>query len=412
MKKFLNILSVVLLPVFGFPQARIVFNGANIFITNNATLVIDNPAADALTNVGSGGIVSEGANNNMIWNLGTQSATYKIPFVSGSNPIPVIFTSSGGNGNGHFKLSTYAGPDWQNSHYLPPGVTNVDRDGSDNSAHVIDRFWQISTSGYTVQPTLSNLTFSYTENEWNEAGNSITEGNLEAQNWNSISNSWVVPPVGLDNTITDQVVLTGVDETNYYSWWTLVSSDFALPLTLLNFTVEKYNGNAFLKWLVTSQVNVSFYEIQRSTNGNDFVSVGKVGSVSGGSGSDISYSYIDTLNGLHAGLIYYRLRMVDGDGKFSFSPVKYISFTGNNPLVQVSPNPVTTVVVVRFGAVTEGIYQVSIYNTEGRRLMNRNIDVSQNSSFNFPRSPTMPPGTYIIVVSGGNLKQAFTIIYR
>jgi hypothetical protein len=411
MKKFLNILCVVLLPVLTFSQARIIFNGANIYITNDALLVIDNPAPDALTSIGSGGIVSEGASNNLIWNLGTQAATYKIPFVSGNYPIPIFFTTSGGIGNGSFKLSTYSGPDWENSQYLPPGVTNVDRDGTDNSAHVIDRFWQINAFGYAVQPTLSNLTFSYKENEWNEAGNSITEGDLEAQNWNSVSDSWIIPPVGVDNISTNQVVLTGVDETNYYSWWTLVSSDFDLPLTLLSFTAEKYNENGLLKWLVTAQVNVDFYEIQRSINGNDFAPVGKVASVLG-SGTDVSYTYTDTLNGMNAGLIYYRLRMVDRDGKFSFSPVKYISFTGNNPSVQVSPNPVTTMVVVRFGAVVAGPYQVSFYNTEGRRLMKRNIDVSQNSSFNFPRSSTMPPGTYVIVVSGGNIKQAFTVIYH
>ncbi len=411
MKKFQNILFVVLLPALGFPQVRLVFNGANMYITNNAVLVIDNPAPDALTSVSSGGIVSEGANNNVIWNLGTQSATYKIPFVSGGNPIPVFFTTSGGSGNGSFKLSTYAGPDWKNSDYLPPAVTNVNRNGSDNSAHVIDRFWQINALGYTVQPTLSNLTFSYNDNEWNEAGNNITEGNLVAQNWNSISGSWVVPPVGVDDPATNQVVLTGVDETNYFSWWTLVSSDFDLPLTLMNFTVEKYNENALLKWQVAAQVNVDFYEIQRSFNGNDFTPIGKVPSVLS-SGTDISYTYTDTLNGLHAGLIYYRLRMVDKDGKFSFSPVKYLSFTGNNPSVQVSPNPVTTMLVIRFGNVTTGPYQVAIYNEEGRRLMTRNLNVSANTSFNLPRPSTIPPGTYVISISGGNLKQAFTLVFH
>jgi hypothetical protein len=105
--------------------------------------------------------------------------------------------------------------------------------------------------------------------------------------------------------------------------------------------------------------------------------------------------------------------MVDRDGKFSFSPVKYISFTGNNnPFVQVSPNPVTTMTIVRFGAVAAGPYQVSIDNEEGRRLMTRNLDVTPNSSFNFPRPSTMPAGTYIINITGANLKQAFTILYH
>ena len=210
----------------------------------------------------------------------------------------------------------------------------------------------------------------------------------------------------------NQVVLTDAAQTNYYPWWTLVSSDFALPLTLLNFTAEKHNENVLLKWLVTAQINVSFFEVQRSFNGNDFVPVGRVASASN-SNNNISYTFTDELNSMYSGILYYRLRMVDADGKFSYSPVRWLSFRDdNNQQIQISPNPVTNMAVIRFGAVAEGPYEVSVYNPEGRQLLVRKIDVTPNSSFYFPRESNMTPGIYIFNISGGHLLKAFTILYQ
>jgi hypothetical protein len=411
MKLFLNVFFA-LTPVITFCQTGIVFNGASIHLTNGAILMIDNPAPNALSVKASGGIFSEGPENRVIWNIGNMAASYTVPFISVSNPIPLFFSTSGGTGNGSFTLSTYAGPDWENSQYLPPTVNDVDRDGVDNSLHVIDRFWQINASGYTIQPSLSNLIFSYNDNEWHETGNDIIEGNLSAQNWNSASQNWVSPPVGVDNSSQNQVVVASLNETSYYPWWTLVSSDFDLPLTLLSFTAEKQNDKALLNWLVTAETNVSFYEVQRSTNATNFVAIGKVEAVVNANINN-SYSYIDTLAVSHSEIVYYRLRMVDRDGKFGYSPVRYISFADDqNKLVQVSPNPVTNMAIIRFGPVTEGSYEVTIFNAEGKRMMLRHIDVTKNSIFYFPRSADMSGGIYFIKVAGGNLRQTFSILYQ
>ena len=406
MKNLLTVLFVIILPLITFCQARIVFNGANILITNNANLVIDNPAPDAITVNTSGGLISEGTSNSLIWNIGANAASYTIPFISGSNNIPISFTTSGGAGNGMFTLSTYAGPDWKNSNYLPPTVTNVDRDGMDNSSHVIDRFWQINASGYTTNPSLSNLVFTYTDDEWNETGNNIIEANLTAQSWNDIAGIWITP-VGTNNSSTNQVTVPIVTSSNLNNWWTLADDNYALPLTLISFTAEKQNENALLKWSVAGQINVKYYEVQRSINAVDFLPVAKVNAIGNG-----NYSYTDALNNINANTIYYRLRMADIDGKFSYSPVRYISLSGyNNELIQVFPNPATALAIIRFGAVTEGAYQLSVFNAEGKEILVQKIEVTPNSTFYFQRN-NMAAGTYFFKITGKNIKEAFTILFN
>jgi hypothetical protein len=116
---------------------------------------------------------------------------------------------------------------------------------------------------------------------------------------------------------------------------------------------------------------------------------------------------------MYSGILYYRLRMVDMDGKFSYSPIKWVSFRDdNNQQIQISPNPVTNMAVIRFGAIAEGAYEVSVYNAEGRRLLIRKIDVTRNSSFYFPRESNMTPGVYIYNISGVHQIKTFTILYQ
>jgi len=411
MKLILLVLLTAWLPAVLQAQQRILFNGATLTITNGGVVVVDNAAPNALTVLSSGGISSEGANNNLIWNIGTQAGAYHVPFVTGSTPIPVLFTAAGAGGNGQFVLSTYAGSNWQNSSYLPPTVTNVNMGGADNSNHVIDRFWQLNPSGYTTQPTLSNVSFSYVDNEWQETGNSIAEVTLAAQNWDNSSGAWLTPPLGIDDPTQNQVTITSLSQPVVYPWWTLVSSGFPLPLTLLSFTLEKDNGSADLKWVVTDQVNTSFFDVQRSVDGLNFGLIGTV-SAAGTSSGNADYSYRDPLNGISGGIVYYRLRMVDDDGKYSYSLVREMAVDGSDqPLIAISPNPASSVLILRFGTVNEGQYDVTIVSAGGQIIKSQQIVVAQHAAFYLSRPSGMVAGTYFVKVSGQGVSQTFTVLF-
>ena len=402
---------VALLPGVLEAQQRILFNGATLTIANGGVVVVENAAPNALTVLSSGGISSEGPNNNLIWNIGTQAGDYHVPFIAGGTPIPVLFTTAGANGNGQFILSTYAGSNWQNSSYLPPTVTNVNMGGVDNSNHVIDRFWQLNPSGYTTQPTLSNVSFSYIDNEWQESGNSIAEATLAAQNWNNASDEWLNPPLGIDDPVQNQVTVAALSQPVVYPWWTLVSSGFPLPLDLLSFTLEKDNGVALLKWTVTDQINTSFFDVQRSSNGLNFAAIGTVEAV-GTSSATADYSYRDPLNGIRQGYVFYRLHMVDVDGTSSYSPVREIAVDGTDqPLVAISPNPASSLLILRFGVVTEGRYDLTIVSAGGQLIKSQQIAVTQHAALYFSRPPGMAAGTYFVTVSGQGLHQTFTVLF-
>ena len=111
-----------------------------------------------------------------------------------------------------------------------------------------------------------------------------------------------------------------------------------LPLTLLNFNVIKQDNIAQINWQTANEVNTSHFDIQRSTDGVNFTTVGTV-NAAGTSVLRRDYTYPDDVSGLSTGKIYYRLQMVDNDGKFSYSKVAYITIDATNVHISIHPNP-------------------------------------------------------------------------
>jgi Secretion system C-terminal sorting domain len=129
-----------------------------------------------------------------------------------------------------------------------------------------------------------------------------------------------------------------------------------LPLNLISFEAEKYETqDAYLSWTTANEENTSSFQIQRSFDKKSWTTIGNVGAA--GYSIDIrNYSYMDyhVYNGRDARLpVYYRLNMVDLDGRQRYSPIESVIFS--NGLVPtnkfyVYPNPATDGVQVEWDA--------------------------------------------------------------
>ncbi len=103
-----------------------------------------------------------------------------------------------------------------------------------------------------------------------------------------------------------------------------------LPLTLLNFEAKaSATGNAVLNWHIAHEVNTGYFELQMSTDSYNFTTIAKV-QAKGTPVGEVSYSY--TNKGLQAGLYYYRLRVVDKDGKETYSLVVSLNLKEKNTI--------------------------------------------------------------------------------
>lgn len=139
------------------------------------------------------------------------------------------------------------------------------------------------------------------------------------------------------------------------------SQTVGLPVTLSSFTGKRTGSTITLQWTTQTEQNVSHFEVERSSDGSHFASIATV-SAEGNSNTPENYTAIDEhpLKGIN----YYRLKPVDLDNRFSYSPV--IIVRGDNaPAPALFPNPATT--YFRLAAGSDPIREVNIYDLAGRR---------------------------------------------
>jgi hypothetical protein len=360
-----NLLIIIASAAWG--QAKLVIDNGGILVLNGGVnLLIDNPDNTAITRLGTGYIASEDVNNLVIWSVGPGNGnTYLIPFGTASSYMPISLSVSGGSADGHFLFSTNPTSSWKNSDDLPPGVTNVLAGTTDNSAKVIDRFWQIRPIGYTTKPSLDNLVFTYAVADL-AAPNTITESGLIAQRWNDVNKDWgdYFPP-SLVNTAAHTVIVSHIPGNQLFDWWTLVDGSVPLPVTLLHFQAESQGNQVLTSWQTAIESNSSHFEIYRSRDGSIFNLAGTV-AAAGNSVTLLNYAFTD--NSPYRDISWYRLKSVDLDGRFTWSNIVQVD-RGNPATVSLYPNPTNGPMILSVPAAIAGRRPIAfIYDGIGRKL--------------------------------------------
>ncbi len=147
--------------------------------------------------------------------------------------------------------------------------------------------------------------------------------------------NYLNPSAGNIN-VTSNGIAINLQPGEYYVYTSKDANTAILPVTWLSFVAEKALNNIVnLQWMITNQINNDHYDVERSTNGISFTNIGSVVSNNSTQGT-ITYNFIDKQP--IAGTIYYRIKQVDKDGKYSYSIVQTVT-VGNNEaaLWQVYP---------------------------------------------------------------------------
>ena len=170
-----------------------------------------------------------------------------------------------------------------------------------------------------------------------------------------------------------------------------------LPVTLVSFTATPAGNHAVhLDWATASELNNDYFEVQRSRDGHLFEALGRVAG-HGTSGQASSYRFIDetSANGTTA---YYRLRQVDTDGSFHFSPVQAVTLASPSSLVQVriAPNPTIGSglrVLATYGGSTPTPAMLTVQGMLGQTLLRQAVTMQPGEKVVTPTT-ALTPGVY------------------
>lgn len=173
----------------------------------------------------------------------------------------------------------------------------------------------------------------------------------------------------------------------------------ALPVELLFFEAIPQKENVYLQWATAYENNNSHFEIEHSIDGINFKTLDQVEGY-GNSSWRIGYDF--THKNPELGINYYRLKQVDFDDVFEYSPIQSISFKkeGIKDFL-IIPNPATTdfqIEVLGLNQEDNNIYLI-IFDSIGRKLQSTNFQNLNSFQLNIEEFPN---GNYFIQIRFGN----------
>jgi hypothetical protein len=166
-----------------------------------------------------------------------------------------------------------------------------------------------------------------------------------------------------------------------------------LPVELVSFRVIKHSSYVLLEWSTATELNNSHFEVQRSFNGRDFDVIGQVE----GHGTTNEPNYYSFIDRSPVGAVaYFRLRQVDYDGAYEFSPIRLVqqhNLAGT--VVSTYPNPAREKVYIQSVNALE-FSQLQLINLSGQVVSNLKGSTQGNGFSMEVMLPQVPKGMYYV----------------
>lgn len=152
----------------------------------------------------------------------------------------------------------------------------------------------------------------------------------------------------------------------------------SLPVKLSSFNAtKKTDTRVALNWSTAQEINASHFVVERSFDGKEYDEAGLVFAI-GNSNVNNNYKFTDDLKNKYASIIYYRLRIVDIDGKTEKSVVRIIRNAEVNEYAKILtyPNPVVNELRVQLPVSWQNnTVNIEVFNNSGqivkRQVANR-----------------------------------------
>lgn len=166
--------------------------------------------------------------------------------------------------------------------------------------------------------------------------------------------------------------------------------NLALPVTLEYFRAKKTDGPVELSWKTQVEDNVSHFELQKSTDGMNFKTISNVDAG--------KYEYLAYDASENSGMWWYRLKVVDIDGKVTYSTVVRTSGNQNESAIRLFPNPGSGRIQI-IGS--SGYGKVSVINNAGKVVKHQQFSATGTLDIS-----SLPAGTYYIIFFDGDKRMS------
>jgi hypothetical protein len=149
----------------------------------------------------------------------------------------------------------------------------------------------------------------------------------------------------------------------------------ALPLNLLVFSGERKVKDILLRWQTTRQVNTDHFDIFKGSLPTTLQYTDRVAATTNTGNATDNYTFLDRQP--FKGANYYRLKIVDRDNSFQWSPVIRVDMNDKGMPLLIYPNPVAQNRVLYIQSEDMVINQASLFAADGKMIAGKLSLLSQ-----------------------------------
>lgn len=179
--------------------------------------------------------------------------------------------------------------------------------------------------------------------------------------------------------------------------------NFVLPVKLSAFNARMSNCGVNLEWTAESETDFKNYEVQYSADGTNFKTIATLPAVEN-LGAPQKYSYTDANPA--QGNAFYRLKMLDVDGKFNYSKIVTTKLNCIKSPFSVYPNPVTDILTVNNSGPQNENATVKLFDNNGKLIYSHKLLGGTNTI----NTHHLPGGIYLLQLNNGIEMQSIKII--
>lgn len=243
--------------------------------------------------------------------------------------------------------------------------------------------------------------------DWNAIKNDALEFYLLKMD---TANNLLIQAVGAENNNKINFNNVNIGYGMYTLGW-MTSNGVVLPLTwgYVRASVKDAASN-LVEWQTIQEKNTRYFEIEQSTDGKVFTAIDRL-TASGNSDRPIHYNYIDqTPVVAQYPACYYRIRQIDLDGKYNYSPVVRVARNGKSDAFDVltMPNPASSQDMYLTVPVA-GKYTLQLSDVSGKTIFRTERDLNAEPVKFLPK---LVAGSYYLTITGDHKSVTKKIVIR
>lgn len=362
------------------------FQGACVVRLDTCNLIRVNYATTATVNAGvssyfstnkSGGLILPGIGN------GGSSGTSTLAHIGNSNYNPIGITQSGTIDTLFVRVIDSVAPAYVNGVPVYNAFVN----------NVVRRSWYVTeTNAGGGQLVVTPRWLAANE------GPSFDRTNCYVSGYNS---GWLPTTSAGPSVLVGGVYYQASAVTSTYGIFGVASNN-ALPVSWLSFNAAVNGSDIELTWKTASEVNSDYFAIERSQNGFDFETIGKV-KAAGNTPLQSKYNYLDkgAMDKLNEAW-YYRLRQVDVSGEIDYSETRVVTNANKEENLSVYPNPFVNELFI-LNKEEASMASIQLMDAQGRMIkMPKGISLQANAANKLQLPVDLASGVYLLRVEAAN----------